>query len=101
MNTNNNNETLTSESEASVEIVLVKSEKPKDPLYFQKYSQEKLRGAKHFCETCSKYIAKDKKARHAATKKHITNNEEKERQIEKENRTHVVSLILKESLIFF
>ena len=82
MNTNNNNETLTSESEASVEIVLVKSKKPNDPLYFQKYYQEKLRGVKHFCETCHKYIAKDEQARHATTKKHIQNNEEKERQIE-------------------
>ena len=84
MNTNDNNEISTSESDVSVEIVLVKCKKPKDPLYFQKYYSEKLRGVKHFCETCKTYIAKDKKARHANTKKHIKNNEEKERQIERE-----------------
>ena len=81
MNTNNNNEISTSESDVSVEIVLVKPKKPKDPLYFQKYYQEKLRGVKHFCEACNTYIAKDKKARHATTKKHIKHREEKERQL--------------------
>ena len=95
MNTNNDNEILTSESEASiVEIVVTKapkSYKPKDPLYFQKYYQEKLRGVSLFCQICNKYVAKDKKARHAKTKKHIKNNEEKERQIEKENHIYIYS----------
>ena len=49
----------------------VKSTKPKDPLYFQKYYQEKLKGVKHHCEICNKDIAKDKKARHANTRLHM------------------------------
>ena len=77
MNPKNNNGT--SESEASrVDVVVVKSYKPKDPLSFQKYYQEKLRGVSLFCQICNKYIAKEKEARHAKTKKHIKNNEEKE-----------------------
>ena len=48
-----------------------KSTKPKDPLYFKKYYQDKLKGVKHFCEICNKDIAKDKKARHANTQVHI------------------------------
>ena len=84
MNTNNN-EISNSESEESIiKTVVAKSYKPKDPLYFQKYYQEKLKGVKLFCNICNKYISKDKKARHANTKKHIKNNEEKERQIERE-----------------
>ena len=57
-------------------------------LYFQKYYQEQLRGVTLFCQICNKYVAKDKKVRHAKTKKHIKNNDERERQIERE-RTYI------------
>ena len=85
MNTHNNNEISTSDSgESIVEMVVVKSYKPKDPLYFQKYYQEKLKGVTLFCQACNKYISKPKRARHAQTKKHIKNDKERERQIERE-----------------
>ena len=48
-----------------------KSTTPKDPLYFKKYYQEKLKGVKHHCDICNKDIAKDKKARHANTRIHM------------------------------
>ena len=48
-----------------------KSTTPKDPLYFKKYYQEKLKGVKHHCDICNKDIAKEKKARHANTRLHM------------------------------
>ena len=72
LNTDNNNDIHNEDSKLSM-----KSTKPKDPLYFKKYYQEKLRGVKHHCEICNKDIAKDKKARHANTRVHIRKLNEK------------------------
>ena len=68
LNVDNNNDIDSEDSKLSE---VNQSTKPKDPLYFKKYDQEKLKGVKHFCEICNKDMAKDKKARHANARVHI------------------------------
>ena len=65
-NTNNNNEKV-----APPPVVNTILRKYKDPLYFKKYYQEKIKGVRYKCDLCCCSVPNENKARHFKSKKHI------------------------------
>jgi hypothetical protein len=57
----------------------LKNNKPKDPLYFKKYYENKIKSVNYYCELCKIETLITHKSRHLKTKKH-KENESKNKQ---------------------
>jgi hypothetical protein len=53
--------------------ILLKKYKPRDPLYFKKYYENKVKSVNYYCELCKIETLLAHKSRHLKTKKHKEN----------------------------